>query len=190
LNRTLEQSVPSYAWDENYDLQHKEKPNMKSFRIAISLVLLLAATAFAQDAQKTFDQLKTLNGTWTGKASNGHDVKVSFRPTAGGSALMSEIMGDEDMVTMFHMDNNRLLMTHYCAAGNQPRMEASMSPDGKTITFLFVDGTNLASPKVGHMEQLVITIPDADHHIEDWTFKQDGKEMKERVELARAKAGM
>ncbi len=59
---------------------------MKSVRITLSLVLLLAATAFAQDAQKAFDQLKTLNGTWEGKASNGHDLKVSFRPTAGGSA--------------------------------------------------------------------------------------------------------
>jgi len=66
----------------NYDLQ-QEKLNMKSIRIALSLFLLLAATAFAQDAQKAFDQLKTLNGTWVGKASNGHELKVSFRPTAG-----------------------------------------------------------------------------------------------------------
>ncbi len=163
---------------------------MKSFRIALSLVLLLAATAFAQDAQKAFDQLKTLNGTWEGKASNGHNMKVSFRSTAGGSAIMSEILGEEDMITMFHMDNNRLLMTHYCGAGNQPRMQASMSPDGKIITFKFVDATNLSSPKAGHMDHLVITIPDADHHTEDWTFKTDGKEMKEHFELARAKASM
>lgn len=161
---------------------------MKHFRIALSLVLLLASTAFAQDAQKAFDHLKTLNGTWEGKASNGHDVKVSFRPTAGGSALMSEIMGKEDMITMFHMDNNRLLMTHYCGAGNQPRMQASSSQDGKTITFTFVDVTNLATPKAGHMDHLVITIPDADHHTEDWTFKTDGKEMKEHFELSRAQA--
>jgi hypothetical protein len=163
---------------------------MKSFRIALSLVLLLAATAFAQNAQKAFDQLKTLNGTWEGKATNGHDTKVLFRSTAGGSALMSEIMGEEDMITMFHMDNNRLLMTHYCGAGNQPRMQASLSPDGKTITFAFVDATNLSSPKAGHMDHLVITIPDAEHHIEDWTFKQDGKEMKEHFELVRAKTGL
>jgi hypothetical protein len=163
---------------------------MKSFRIALSLVLLLAATAFAQNAQKAFDQLKTLNGTWEGKATNGHDTKVLFRSTAGGSALMSEIMGEEDMITMFHMDNNRLLMTHYCGAGNQPRMQASLSPDGKTITFAFVDATNLSSPKAGHMDHLVITIPDAEHHTEDWTFKQDGKEMKEHFELVRAKAGL
>src|SRR6266481_5432699 len=117
---------------------------MKS-RIAVSLLFLLAATAaFAQsDAHKTFDHLKTLSGNWEGKASNGKDLKVTFRSTSGGSALMSEILGEENMVTMFTMDNDRLLATHYCAVGNQPRMQASASPDGKTITFNFVDATNL-----------------------------------------------
>jgi hypothetical protein len=165
---------------------------MKSLRFAISVLFLLAATgSFAQsDAKSTFEHLKSLNGTWEGKTSNGNSVKVSFRPTSGGSALMSEIMGEEDMITMFHMDSDRVLMTHYCGAGNQPRMQASMSPDGKTITFRFVDATNLASPKAGHMDHLVITMPDADHHTEDWTFVQDGKEMKEHFELARLKASM
>jgi hypothetical protein len=165
---------------------------MKFQRIALSLLVLLAATAaFAQsDAQKTFNQIKSLNGHWEGKASNGKALKIEFRPTSGGSAVMSEITGDENMITMFHMDNDRLLATHYCAAGNQPRMAASASPDGKTITFTFVDATNLATPKSGHMDHLIITIADADHHSEDWTFVQDGKEMKEHFDLTRTKAAL
>ncbi len=164
---------------------------MKSLRFAFSLVLVLATAAFAQsDAHKTFDQLKTLKGNWEGKATNGKDLKVTFRSTAAGSALMSEILGEENMVTMFHVDNDRLLATHYCAVGNQPRMQASASPDGKTITFNFVDATNLATPKAGHMDHLIITIPDADHHSEDWTFVQDGKEMKEHFDLTRSKAAL
>ena len=164
---------------------------MKSTRIA--LVVLLAVTtftttaAFAQaDAKKTFDQIKSLDGNWQGKAM-GKDLKVTFRTTAGGSAVISEITAPETMVTMFHEDNDRVLATHYCAAGNQPRMQASTSPDGKTITFTFVDATNLATPKTGHMTSLVLTIPDSDHHIEDWTFtKEDGQLMKEHFDLTRA----
>jgi len=165
---------------------------MKSLRIAASLLFLLASTmAFAQsDAKNTFDHLKSLSGSWEGKASNGKPVKVAFRSTSGGSALISEIKGEEDMISMISIDNDRVLMTHYCAVGNQPRMQASTLRDGKTITFTFVDATNLASPKAGHMDHVVITIPDADHHTEDWTFVQDGKEMKEHFELARAKASM
>jgi hypothetical protein len=161
---------------------------MKSRWIAFFVLLsaITSTTAFAQsDARKTFDQLKTLSGNWEGKASNGKDLKVVFRSTSGGSALMSEILGDEDMITMFHMDNDRVLATHYCGAGNQPRMQASTSPDGKTITFTFVDATNLTTPKTGHMHSLVITIPDAEHHSEDWTFTANGKEMKEHFDLTR-----
>ena len=113
---------------------------MKVF--AICMLLTLSTTAvFAQtDAQKSFDQLKSLNGSWEGKNSQGQPVQVSYRMTAGGSALMSEINGHgEDMISMIHFDGpNRLVLTHYCAAGNQPRMQASGSPDGKTVTFTFL----------------------------------------------------
>ena len=164
---------------------------MKLLRISISLALLLPTlTAFAQsDAQRTFDRLKSLDGTWEAKVKN-KPATIVFRTTSGGSAVLSEIMGEENMITMFHLDNDRVLATHYCAAGNQPRMQASMSPDGNTISCTFVDGTNIAGPKAGHMTNLVITIPDADHHSEDWTFAQDGKEMKEHFELTRAKVSM
>src|ERR1700692_4420135 len=138
---------------------------MKSPRIVLSLLFLAATTAFAQSgAQKSFDQLKALSGNWEGKDAQGKTLSVSFRSTAGDSALMSEIHGTapENMISMFHLDGpNRLLLTHYCSAGNQPRMVASASPDGKTITFNFLDATNLATPDAGHMQHVVITILDA-----------------------------
>jgi hypothetical protein len=166
---------------------------MKSLRFTLSLCLLLAATvALAQtDAQKSFDHLKTLAGSWEGKNHEGKPLRVVFRDTAGGSALVSEIEGEgheghEDMVSMFHLDGpNRLLITHYCSAGNQPRMLASSSPDGKTFTFEFLDATNLATPDTGHMKRVVITIVDASHHTEDWIFAAPGKEMKESFDLHR-----
>lgn len=162
---------------------------MKATRIAVVLALALAATAAMaeSDAQKSFDKLQTLVGSWQGKNGNGQSVQVSFRSTSNGSALMSEIKGGDDMITMFHLDRDRLLLTHYCAAGNQPRMKATTSPDGKTITFDFVDATNLASPQAGHMHRVIFTIPDADHHSEEWFFLQDGKEAHERFDLQRQK---
>jgi hypothetical protein len=162
---------------------------MKSFRIALPLFLLLTATAALaeSDAQKSFDRLKSLVGTWEGKNSAGEPLKVSFRLTAGGSAIMSEIEGHgEDMISMFHLDGDRLILTHYCAAGNQPRMVASASPDGKTIAFEFLDATNLASPESGHMHRVVFSMPDNDHHTEEWVFRQGGKDAPHQLfELAR-----
>lgn len=160
---------------------------MKLVRIASIIAVLFAATsALAQpDAQKTFDKLKTLAGSWQGKAANGKPVQVDYRVTSGGSALMSEIKGEEDMISVFHLDGDRVLMTHYCAAGNQPRMSGVLSPDGKTVTFNFLDATNLASADAGHMHHVVFTMPDANHHTEEWTFTDHGKEMKESFSLER-----
>ena len=164
---------------------------MKSIRVALFMFAVLAATtALAQaNPQSALDKLKSLQGNWSGKTTEGRNVQVSFRTVSGGSAIMSEIHGEaEDMVTMFHLDGDRLLMTHYCAVGNQPRMVGSLSPDGKILTFNFLDATNVLSSQPGHMQRLVVTIPDANHHIEEWDFLgQDGKiQHHERFDLQRA----
>ncbi len=162
----------------------------KSNHLAVAFFVIAAATAaLAQsDAQKSFDQLKSLAGTWEGKNSLGEQLQVSFKVTSGGSAVMSEIAGhgNDNMITMFHLDGpNKLVLTHYCGAGNQPRMQASASPDGKTITFNFLDATNLASPDAGHMHRVAISVLDANHHTEEWSFADHGKEMKELFDLHR-----
>jgi hypothetical protein len=162
----------------------------KSIRTLLPLILLLTAlTAAAQtDSQKAFAAIKNMPGMWEGKMPDGHPVRVSFRVTAGGSAVMSEILGEgsEDMISMIHLDGpNKLLITHYCGAGNQPRMQASISPDGKTIVFNFLDITNLAKPDAGHMQKMVLTLVDENHHTEEWTYADHGKEMKEFFDLRR-----
>ena len=159
--------------------------------VTFSLLLLLTATvALAEsDAQKSFAQLKSLSGSWVGKNPQGEPMEISYRVTSGGSAVMSEITGHgEDVITMFHLDGpNRLLMTHYCGAGNQPRMQAAASPDGKTIAFDFLDATNLDSPQAGHMHHVVISVLDSNHHTEEWSFTDHLKEMKESFDLWRKK---
>ncbi|HXY13938.1 MAG TPA: hypothetical protein VEI26_05515 [Terriglobales bacterium] len=163
---------------------------MKLRNVALSiLVALLTTTVFAEsDASAAFERLKALQGSWAGKTSDGRPVQISNRVVSDGSAIMSEITGHEDMITMFHMDGNRLMMTHYCASGNQPRMVGTVSPDGKTITFNFLDATNLLSTQHGHMEHVVFTLTDADHHTEEWEFAApDGQKMHEVFSLQRQK---
>jgi opacity protein-like surface antigen len=167
---------------------------MKS-RIALSvLFVLLAASAFAadtnttpSDAQKSFDKLKALAGTWEG-TFEGHQLDVTLRVTSMGNALMHEMKGSgpEDPITMFNLDADRLLLTHYCDAGNRPRMVGKISPDGKTLEFEFLDVSGSTEP--GHMQHVTFTFIDADHHIEKWQFAMaDGKTMGGVLELKRTK---
>jgi hypothetical protein len=162
-------------------------------RIAL-FVLAGAALANAESpVEKSFTRLKSLAGSWSGTNSAGKAIDVLFRETAGGSALLSEIRGSyefpENMISVFHLDRDRLVMTHYCSVGNQPRMQASASPDGKTITFDFFDATNLAAPEDGHMQRVAITILETNHHTETWTFIDHGKESSETYDLRRAAMG-
>ena len=154
----------------------------------LALVLIaLGAAAFSQtDAQKAFQSIKNMPGSWEGKSLDGRPLRVDFKVTAGGSAVLSEIVvPNEDMVSLIHMDGSRLLLTHYCAVGNQPRMQASVSPDGKIITFNYVDATNLSAPDAGHMQKMVLTLVDDNHHTEEWTFVDHGKEHKQVFDLRR-----
>ena len=76
-----------------------------------------------------------------------------LRVTSMGNALMHEMSkgtSPEDPITVFNLDGERLLLTHYCDAGNQPRMVATISPDGKTIVFNFFEATNLLSSQNGY----------------------------------------
>lgn len=158
----------------------------KLTRSLILAALALAATcALAQtDAQKAFNRIKNMPGTWEGTSPEG-PVKVTFKVTSEGSAVMSEILGKEDMISMFHLDNDRLLLTHYCAVGNQPRMQGALSPDGKVVTFTYVDATNLSAPEAAHMRQMILTWIDDNHHTEEWVFADHGREHRVVFDLHR-----
>lgn len=160
---------------------------MKASRIALALILALAATAaLAQSPfHKSLDAIKSLSGEWAGTSPEG-PVEVSFRVVSAGSAVLSEI-NHENMVSMFHLDGDRLLLTHYCAVGNQPRLQGSASPDGKTITFVFLDATNVLPSQPTLMHRVVITLIDANHHTEQWTAREGIQEHTVTFDLRRKK---
>lgn len=158
---------------------------MKSHHYVLSVVMMAVSTlTFAQsDAQKSFDQLKTLAGSWEGvvktypptSEADGKHAQAILRVTSMGNALMHEMKLEgrpDDPITMLYMDNDRLTLTHYCDAGNRPRMVAKASPDGKTVEFDFVDVAG--GTQYGHMHHAVFTVIDATHHAEDWTFMVPG----------------
>ncbi len=176
---------------------------MKSLRFVLLVLLASLATgAFAQsDAQKSFDKMKTLAGTWKGQATmtpadpnmGSANLQITMRVTSRGNALVHEMQEAgtpldatryDHPVTMLYLDSDRLTLVHYCDAGNRPRMTGKLSPDGKTVEFDFADlsGGN----ENGHMYHAVFTIIDANHHSEDWTYLMPGdKAMHAHMDLVR-----
>jgi hypothetical protein len=144
--------------------------------------------AAPSDAQKAFEKMKTLAGSWQGTVM-GMPVNITIRVTSTGNAILHEASGGgrpDDPITMFYVDGERLLATHYCDAGNRPRWEGKMSPDGKTIEFSFVDISG--STQKGYMSHTAFTITDANHHTVEMTYTLPGdKSLQARFELTRTK---
>jgi hypothetical protein len=166
---------------------------MKTLRLALPLALPLvlltcSPPALAQSpalspALQSFEQIKSLAGTWEGTLTTfpvaasyqGKHLEIRLRVTSSGNAVMHEmkVQGEpDDPITMLYVNGNRLFLRHYCDAGNRPRMVAKASPDGKTIAFNLVDVSG--SKRYGYMEHVVFTSIDARHHTEDWTFLEPG----------------
>jgi hypothetical protein len=153
---------------------------------------------FAQpDAQKSFDKIKTLSGSWEGTlttmpvepTANGKHAQLSLRVTSMGNAVVHEMRIEgrqDDPITMLYLDSGRLYLTHYCDAGNRPRMVARRAGDGKTVEFDFVDVAG--NMQYGHMDHAVITVVDENHHIEDWTYLgPDNKPTRAHFDFHRTK---
>jgi hypothetical protein len=157
--------------------------------IAMSLMMLTSLSGWAQsDAQKALDRFKSMVGPWAGKSAQGQPSEGTYRLMAGQTSVMAEsIMGDEAMTSLFYVDGDRLLMTHFCPSNNQSRMKATISPDGKTVSFDFLDTTNLASAQTGHLHRAVYVFLDPEHYSEDWTWKRDGKDAHFQLALQRKK---
>src|SRR5689334_18320744 len=107
------------------------------------------AAAATQPAAAAFEKIKALAGDWKGKKADGGEVATSFKVAAAKSAVVEDM--HMDMVSVYTVDSDRLVMTHYCAAQNQPRMVAdAIQPDANSLSFHFLDATGMKSPDEGH----------------------------------------
>lgn len=128
------------------------------------------------DASAAFARLKTLAGEWEADTKMGK-ARLSYEVIAGGTTLIERESAEKmaPMMTAYHLDGDRLLLTHYCMAGNQPRMQASAyNPETGEIEFVFLDATNL-KPDAGHMHSAKMRLISNSKLESDWMFYEKGQ---------------
>lgn len=166
------------------------------------------APAPKSPARKAYNRLKTLEGTWEGKVTTtpkqalaelqavdaklgdmDGKVSVAWGVGSNGHALTHVDLGEGPHykpLTVFYVEKDRLLLTHFCAFNNRPRMEAKISDDGNTVDFQFLDVEGVM--KYGYMRQATIVFIDDDHHTEDWVFNMPGDQpLRAHMDLRRVK---
>ena len=153
------------------------------------------------ETKQAFALVKSLSGRWQGTFFNPETKKpvtmeTWLRVTSRGNAVVHEMKGAGDSddpgkndhpVTMMYLDGANLILTHYCDAGNRPRMSGRISPDGKQVDFDFLD---VAGPTTyGHMQHVRFTFVDSTHHLEQWTWATpSGKTMGAEMDLHRVES--
>lgn len=170
--------------------------------LTILFICLLTGSVFAQDngaktgnaqseAKKAFEKLKTLAGSWQGTIAK-IPITFTIRAASSGTAILHEgnTTGGgppNHEITMFYLDGDHLLATHYCDAGNRSRWEGKLSADDKAITFSFLEV--VGSIRGGYLKEMAITFIDADRHIVAFTFVMpDGRPVQFSGEFQRVKS--
>ena len=152
--------------------------------IAACCALLFATVgSTAPKLEPGFERLKTLIGTWDVVGSERH---VVYYLTGGDVTLVEEFKGEPTMASFYHMDGDQLMLTHYCNAGNQPRMTAvDYNADLGVLRFQFLDVTNLQTATAYHTRDLAIRFMNEDDVELTFTGLKEGETVESTIALRR-----
>ena len=150
----------------------------------LACALLLAATAVAgADAAAALDAFKGLQGRWA-IHSNGKTLAIEMVYDVGSKgSIVTEQFGKE--LSVFYRDGESLLMTHFCNAGNQPRLRLKQGSTGGRFEFETFDVTNLADASAPHVQRIVYKMVDERHVELEIVWKNRNGESSENYTLVR-----
>jgi hypothetical protein len=161
--------------------------------LAVPLLAAAGPPAPKADAKAAFERLKSLAGEWRGKAGHGEPGEaavVRWESISGGTAVMETLFPGtpHEMRSVYHLDRGDLVMTHYCAMGNQPRVRLAAASTADELVFEFAGGTNLDPKKDSHIHSGRIRFKGLDELEAEWAvFKGETPAGANRLALARAK---
>jgi hypothetical protein len=150
------------------------------------------AGAPAMTGQQGLEIMKKMAGSWIGTMTkkDGPAAKVTYEVTSGGTAVLEKLDpgGPYEMTTVYYLDGDELLATHYCSAGNQPMMKLNTkTSDAKKLVFDFVRVTGLKKPDDGHISSVTHSLVDANKLESVWLSSPASNESEMKMFLARGK---
>lgn len=145
----------------------------------ISLLILLAAGSTAQTPGLAFASLQHLSANWQATAgAKSTLIRLNLRSISNDSAIVETFStpSGRETLTIYHADGSRLLATHYCAQGNQPRLVLDAAGSATELTFRFLDATNLKSADSSQLVRIVFRLQDDDHFEKAEVYRSKGVE--------------
>jgi hypothetical protein len=164
--------------------------------VAVLAVLLgphqAAAPAAAPDrARAAFATLKELVGEWEGSTPAGRSLRIHYRLIAKDSVLLETwtLGPGRESLTVYHMDGERLVATHYCPIGNQPTLQLVASADPGLLVFSYLSARNLPDPAAAHQHRFEVRLAGKDRFWRNETYLEGTSEGSEAVTYTRVRPG-
>ncbi len=155
--------------------------------VLFGLTLACAANAGAADqgtanlyqGSADFERVKALVGVWKGTAAVGNgaeEVTVEFTMTAGGRNIVERIFPgtSRELLNVYHDQAKKLVLTHYGALPNRPRLGLKQS-DGAEMKFVLSNDPLVDPIRDTHMHSMRLTFTDGDNIVEEWVVFKRGK---------------
>lgn len=152
---------------------------------------MIVAPATKEQKAALLDQVKALAGTWEGRNDKGEVTSTHVFSVSSAGNAVREVMfpgSPHEMTNMYHMNGSRLMMTHYCAVGNQPRMMSTSDSTPGMIVMKFDSVTNNSVETDHCMGNMTLEIVSKDVIRQHWSGWEKGKPTEKMVfELKRKK---
>lgn len=146
---------------------------MKVFTPIVLMTALFIPKVYSQDAHlaatrshAAFEKLLSLEGTWKVKSSTA-DFRIIFEAISGNTVLLETWMvgSSKHSITVYHLDDDRVIATHYCPQGNQPRLELDSEWAAGQLDFTYFDATGMEDADEPHQHNLSFSLNETDGEI-------------------------
>jgi hypothetical protein len=114
---------------------------------------------WATDTEVAWTEMqRALVGKWKATTTQNRTITVTYRLVSNGTALVENFvsMSGKETISVYHHDGHALMLTHYCAQGNQARLKAVRATKDQ-IVFSYLDATNLGDEQ-DVMQKLAFTL--------------------------------
>ena len=134
-------------------------------------------------SETAFETFKGFEGKWAVEWQKTLPFEMTYESGSKGS-IVTEQFGKE--LSVFYRDGQSLLMTHFCNAGNQPRLRLEgRITDRGVFEFQMFDITNLQGADADHVERVVYRIIDDKTIDLEIVWKKAKSEESEKYTLTR-----
>lgn len=130
----------------------------------------------SKHAAAAFEKLKGLVGRWEGLEPGVGKWVVTYKLIAKGSALVETWSpgSSAEAMTVYTIDGDDLIATHFCPWGNQPRLRLTASSTPHRYAFEIFDGANLNVDKAFHQVSFWLRVDGPDAFTRSETYVANG----------------